>query len=102
MLAIGRALIQRPRGLLIDEMTMGLSPLVSQQVAAAVRRAADELGIGVVVVEQRLDLALSIADRVVVLVRGSVRLNAPATEVKCDLGQIQRAYFGSTLSPRTV
>jgi branched-chain amino acid transport system ATP-binding protein len=71
MLAVSRALLQRPRVLLLDELSSGLAPQVAAQLLALARRLADE-GMTVVLVEQYADEALAIADHVHVLGRGSV------------------------------
>jgi urea transport system ATP-binding protein len=71
-LAIGRALVGRPRLLLLDEPTEGVQPSVVQQIQDVLRRIRTELGVGVIIVEQNLDFAWSFADRYVVMQRGRV------------------------------
>ena len=81
MLAIARALAARPKLLLVDEMSMGLAPVALDPLAAVVRRIADESGVGIVLVEQHLVVAQSIADDVLVLRHGEVALRAPAADL---------------------
>ena len=76
MLAIGRALMSRPRLLLLDEPFLGLAPLVVQQIRAAL----DELrssGLTLLIVEQKLDIALSFASRAYILIKGRIVLEEP-------------------------
>src|SRR5690606_13884592 len=68
MLALARALVQHPRVLLIDEMSMGLAPVVVESLMPAVRQVADENDAAVVLVEQHVRLALEVADHALVLV----------------------------------
>jgi branched-chain amino acid transport system ATP-binding protein len=94
MLAIARALVQRPRVLLIDEMSMGLAPVIVEDLLPIVRRVADESGAAVVLVEQHVGLALEIADDVVVLVHGEVALRDHAENLRGDLTRLESAYIG--------
>jgi branched-chain amino acid transport system ATP-binding protein len=82
MLAVARALVQQPRVLLLDEMSMGLAPIVVEQLLPMVRRIADETNAVVILVEQHVGLALEVADRAMVLVHGVVSLDRPAQEVR--------------------
>ena len=68
MLAVARALIQEPKVLLIDEMSMGLAPIIVEQLLPMVRKIADETDAVVVLVEQHVGLALEVADQAIVLV----------------------------------
>jgi branched-chain amino acid transport system ATP-binding protein len=94
MLAIAKALVCRPRILLVDEMSMGLAPVAVQALLPAVRTLADRYGVGVVLVEQHIDLALSIADRATVLHHGRVVLTGPAVALRADRKAVADAYFG--------
>ncbi len=92
MLTLGRALAGDPRLLLVDELSLGLAPLVVARLLRAVRAAADR-GIGVLLVEQHASEALSIADRVVVLSRGRVALQGTAAELGAHMADLERAYL---------
>lgn len=92
MLAIGRALMSAPKLLLLDEPSMGLSPVMVQEIARivlAIRRQ----GIPVVLVEQNAELALRLANQAYVLETGSVVLSGPAAELHED-DHVRRAYLG--------
>jgi branched-chain amino acid transport system ATP-binding protein len=95
MLAMARALVQRPRALLIDEMSMGLAPVVVEQLLPVVRRVADETGAVVVLVEQHVHLALEFADDAIVMVHGEVRLRGSARELAADAVTLEAAYLGA-------
>lgn len=77
MLAFGRALMSEPKVMLLDEPSMGLAPVVVDQVIESVQTIAKS-GIGVLMVEQNADASLEVADEVVVVVRGEIVLAAPA------------------------
>jgi len=91
MLAIGRALASSPRLLLFDEISLGLAPIVIDQVYAALP-AIKASGASLVIVEQDVGRALSVADRVYCFQEGRVTLTGRAAELSHD--QIQAAYFG--------
>lgn len=93
MLAIGRALMSRPAFILMDEPSLGLAPLIVAQVFEAVRRIQTEMGIGVLLVEQNAEMALSVADRGYVLTRGSVVAEGSA-EVLRGSAHLSNAYLG--------
>jgi branched-chain amino acid transport system ATP-binding protein len=92
MLAIGRALMSRPRLLLLDEPSMGLAPLLVEQIFRIVR-SINEQGTTILLVEQNAHAALSIAHRAYVLETGTVVLEGPATEVLAS-SQVREAYLG--------
>ena len=94
MLAIGRALVQDPKVLLIDELSMGLAPVIVEQLLPVIRRVADETGTACVVVEQHVSLALQTADSAVVLAHGDIALRGDAKELAADEARIERAYLG--------
>jgi branched-chain amino acid transport system ATP-binding protein len=81
MLALGRALMVRPQVLMIDELSLGLAPAVVSELLGAVAALRDE-GVGVVIVEQQVDLALDVADRAYFLERGQVRFCGPAEDLR--------------------
>ena len=93
MVAIGRALLSRPRLLLMDEPSMGLAPALVQQSFDIIRKV-NERGVAILVVEQNAHMALSIAGRGYVLAMGRVVLQGPAPEL-IDNEELRRAYLGS-------
>jgi branched-chain amino acid transport system ATP-binding protein len=96
MLAVGRALMLDPRVLLIDELSMGLAPVIVEELLPIVRRVATETGAAVVLVEQHVHLALAIADQAVVLAHGATVLSRPAAELTVDPTLLEKAYLGDT------
>ncbi|MXP23475.1 ATP-binding cassette domain-containing protein [Gordonia sp. HNM0687] len=97
MLAVARALMQDPKVLLIDEMSMGLAPVIVEELLPVVRRIADDIGSVIILVEQHVHLALEIADEAMVLVHGEVRDRGPAEEFSADPHRLQKIYLSSTL-----
>ncbi len=95
MLAIGRALMARPRLMMLDEPSMGLAPLVVKDIFAILRRVR-EAGTTVLLVEQNARGALKIADRGYVLETGRIVLQGTAEELLANR-DVQRAYLGSDL-----
>jgi branched-chain amino acid transport system ATP-binding protein len=93
MLSIGRALVARPRALLLDEPSLGLAPLVVAHIMGLVRSLADTRGLAVLLVEQNARSALSIADRGIVLNLGRVVADRPPAELTAD-EQLRHAYLG--------
>jgi branched-chain amino acid transport system ATP-binding protein len=96
MLAVGRALVSRPKILLVDEMSLGLAPVIVERLLPLLRRIADELGTAVLFVEQHVALALEIADRAYVLTHGRIVLDGPAAELRADPQLIAASYLGET------
>ena len=94
MLAMARALVQGPKVLLIDEMSMGLAPVIVERLIPVVRQVADESGAAVVLVEQHVRLALEIADRAVVLVHGNQVLDDTAASLRERPDLLEAAYLG--------
>jgi branched-chain amino acid transport system ATP-binding protein len=93
MLAVACALSLRPRALLVDELTLGLAPLVVARLLAALRSIADG-GTAVLLVEQHVHAALAVADRCVVLQRGQIVHRSDAASVRDDPEVIRSAYLG--------
>lgn len=92
MLAIGRALMSRPKLLVLDEPSMGLAPVIVQKIARIIRSIA-ERGVPVVLVEQNAELALKLARFAYVLETGKIALRGPAHELH-DNDHVRRAYLG--------
>jgi ABC-type branched-subunit amino acid transport system ATPase component len=95
MLTLGRALALRPRVLLVDELSLGLAPLVVVRLLDAVQAAAED-GVGVLLVEQHVDQALKIADHVSVLERGRIVLQGPKAEVAERVHEIEASYLDAS------
>ncbi|HEY9555321.1 MAG TPA: ABC transporter ATP-binding protein [Acidimicrobiales bacterium] len=93
MLSLARALGREPKLLLADELSLGLAPLIVEHLLKVVRAAADERGVGVVLVEQHVRQALQIADRVYVLEHGKVVISGTADEVAGQLDKVEAAYL---------
>ena len=92
MLAFGRALMTSPRLLLLDEPSLGLSPLLVTEIFKIVRDIKEE-GVTILLVEQNAKKALELADRAYVIETGQVVLEGPAKEL-LDSVEVKRAYLG--------
>jgi branched-chain amino acid transport system ATP-binding protein len=95
MLAMARALIQEPKMLLIDEMSMGLAPAVVETLLERVKQVGADDGCAVLLVEQHVNLALDVAHSASVLNRGSIVLRDAASALLADPAQLEAAYFGT-------
>jgi branched-chain amino acid transport system ATP-binding protein len=93
MLAISRALLLRPRLLLLDEPSFGLAPLVVQEIFAIMRRIREEQGVGILLVEQNASLALDFADRAYLLETGRIVVAGRAADKRQDEA-VRRSYLG--------
>ena len=91
MLALAQAFMPEPRLLLVDELSLGLAPVVVMELLDVVRRLRNE-GVGVVLVEQSAELALQVADRAVFLEKGETRFSGPAREI-LERGDLVRSVF---------
>jgi branched-chain amino acid transport system ATP-binding protein len=96
MLALARVLGRRPSLLLADELSLGLAPMIVDRLLTAIRTAADEQGLGVLLVEQHAEKALKVADYVYVLRRGEVIIEGAATDIRGRLHEVQDAYLAAT------
>jgi branched-chain amino acid transport system ATP-binding protein len=94
MLALGRALARRPRLLLIDELSLGLAPVIVERMLPVVKTYAEEAEAAVILVEQHVELALEVADRACVLSHGSLVVDRPAHELRHDQELLQASYMG--------
>jgi branched-chain amino acid transport system ATP-binding protein len=92
MLAIGRALMSRPRLLLLDEPSLGLAPLLVERIFGVIRELKRQ-GMTMLLVEQNVHHALDVADRAYVIETGRVTLDGPAAELKHN-SQIEQSYLG--------
>jgi branched-chain amino acid transport system ATP-binding protein len=93
MLTLARALSGPTSLLLADELSLGLAPLIVRRLLRAVREAADNGGMGVLLVEQHIRNALSVADRVYVLRQGRIALSGTASEMGARLAEIESSYL---------
>jgi branched-chain amino acid transport system ATP-binding protein len=93
MLAVGRALMLRPRLMLLDEPSFGLAPLVVQELFGILGAISRESGVALLLVEQNAALALEVADRGYLIETGRIVMSGPAAELRADDG-VRRAYLG--------
>lgn len=93
MLTLARALARQPRVLLGDELSHGLAPMLVRRLLDAVRTAADERGIAVVLVEQHVQQLARIADRIYVMRRGQVVMSGSSGKVVESLPALEEAYL---------
>ena len=93
MLAIGRALMGKPRLLLLDEPSFGLAPLIVKDIFAIMRRINQEERVSILLVEQNAKLALELANRAYLLETGRIVLSGPSAEIRSN-DAVRRAYLG--------
>jgi branched-chain amino acid transport system ATP-binding protein len=93
MLAVARALMLRPRLLMLDEPSLGLAPIVTRELFKVLGEICDEQGMTVLLVEQNANLALDFADHAYVLESGRIALSGEAGEIKGD-EEVRRSYLG--------
>jgi branched-chain amino acid transport system ATP-binding protein len=96
MLAVARALARHPKLLLLDELSLGLAPLIVESLLPVVREYANETGCGVLLVEQHIQLALGVADRGYVLSHGEVVLQDRAEALRRNRELLMASYFGES------
>jgi branched-chain amino acid transport system ATP-binding protein len=94
MLAMSCAMARRPRMMLVDELSLGLAPVIVEALLPTVRRYAREHGAGVLLVEQHVALALEVVDRAYVLAHGEVVLHRPAADLRDDMDLLRESYLG--------
>ena len=97
ILALTRAVVSRPKLVLVDEISFGLAPIVVTRMFRLLRTVADQ-GVAVLLVEQFAHLALELADRAYVLQRGTVALEGRAADLLADIESVEKSYLGSDYS----
>jgi branched-chain amino acid transport system ATP-binding protein len=95
MLALGKALLAAPRLLMVDELSLGLAPALVEQLFPAVRRFAVDKGMGILLVEQHVHMALAFSDRVYVLSRGRVTFEGKAAALQGRTDLFEASYIGA-------
>jgi len=102
MLAVGRALARQPRVLLLDELSLGLAPVIVEWLLPVVRQFAQERDCAVLLVEQHVHLALEVADRGYVLTHGEIALQADAARLRADRQLLIASYLGEQVQTTPV
>ena len=85
---------RRPRLLLVDEMSLGLAPVIVERLLPILRRVAEDIGAGVLLVEQHVSLALEVADRAYVLSHGRLVLEGDAKDLRGRRDLLRSSYLG--------
>lgn len=96
MLAMARALTVSPRLLMVDEMSLGLAPIIVERLLPILRQIAGETGAGVLLVEQHVHMALQVADRAYVLSHGELTMEGKASDLAKDRSLIEASYLGES------
>jgi branched-chain amino acid transport system ATP-binding protein len=95
MVALARALVARPKLLLLDEPSLGIAPIIMQQIFASLAELKSS-GVTMLLVEQNMSMALDLADRAYVLRTGKVSVEGDARELKTNYEEVAAAYLGAT------
>lgn len=98
MLALARALVGQPRLLIVDEMSLGLAPIIVERLLPLVRNIADSSGTAVLIVEQHIQMALSVADRAYVMSHGEISMTGTAEEMLQSRELLEASYLGEKAS----
>jgi branched-chain amino acid transport system ATP-binding protein len=94
MLAIGRGLMSQPKLLMVDELSLGLAPILVEQLLPVLRSIAQATGIAVLIVEQHVHLALAVSDRAYLLRRGKSAVSGTSAELAARSDLVEAGYFG--------
>jgi branched-chain amino acid transport system ATP-binding protein len=96
MLSVGRAFGRSPKALIVDELSLGLAPIIADRVGTAIRDFA-HTGVAVIVVEQNLQRALRLSDRFVLLKRGEIAFTGSSADHRLDSSELRRHYLSTPL-----
>jgi branched-chain amino acid transport system ATP-binding protein len=97
MLTLGRALASRPRLLLVDEMSLGLAPVIVEGMLPVLRQIAHDIGTAIVLVEQHIHMALTVADRAYVLSHGRLAVEGTRAELVDRRDLLEASYLGESV-----
>jgi branched-chain amino acid transport system ATP-binding protein len=98
MLAVARALTLSPKLLMVDEMSLGLAPIIVERLLPVLREVASQRGTGILLVEQHVHLALEVADRAYVLNHGELVLEGSAADLRNKPELLERSYLGGDIA----
>lgn len=99
MLALGRAIAGEPKLLMVDEMSLGLAPIIVERLLPVLRRLVTETGAAVLLVEQHVHLALELADRAYILNHGDVVASGSAADLASQAERLEASYLGTVVDP---